>query len=80
MAGSAREGRRQAPQGAERAAGKLDTPDPTSQDHETALIMCIEEDFRAGVKLLLSEGASIDATTGLHGFTALFAAAGNGFA
>ena len=60
--------------------GKLDTTDPTTQVHETALIMCIFGDFRAGVKLLLSEGASIDATTGLHGFTALFIAAQEGFA
>ena len=60
--------------------GKLDTTDPTSQDHQTALTMCIFEDFRAGVKLLLSEGASIDATTGLGGFTALYVAAQFGFA
>jgi ankyrin repeat protein len=37
-------------------------------------------DFRAGVKLLLSEGASINATTGLHGFTPLLTAAQFGFA
>ena len=60
--------------------GKLDTPDPTTPAHQTALIMCIVRDFRAGVKLLLSEGASIDATTGLGGFTALFTAAQKGFA
>ena len=60
--------------------GKLDTPDPTSQDHLTALIMCIFEDFRAGVKLLLSEGARIDATTGLGSYTALIVAAQEGFA
>ena len=60
--------------------GKLDTTDPTSQYRDTALIKCIERDFRAGVKLLLSEGASIDATSGLHGFTALLTAAEEGFA
>ena len=60
--------------------GKLDTPNPTTQFRLTALIMCIERDFRAGVKLLLSEGASIDATTGLGGFTALNVAAQFGFA
>ena len=60
--------------------GKLDTTDPTSEYHDTALIMCVFGDFRAGVKLLLSEGASIDATTGLGGFTALFIAAQLGFA
>ena len=49
--------------------GKLDTTDTTTQDHDTALIMCVLADFRAGVKLLLSEGASIDATTGLDGYT-----------
>ena len=60
--------------------GKLDTTDPTSEDLVTALIICIDIDFRAGVKLLLSEGASIDATTGLGGFTALYVAAQFGFA
>ena len=60
--------------------GKLDTTDPTTPDLDTTLIMCIEGDFRACVKLLLSEGASIDATSGLGGFTALIVAAQFGFA
>ena len=50
--------------------GELDTTDPTSLNHQTALIMCAYRDFRAGVKLLLSVG----------GFRPLFIAAQLGIA
>jgi len=60
--------------------GKLDTPDTSSPDHDTALTMCCEINFREGVKLLLSEGARVNATTGLRGYTALYTAAQFGFA
>ena len=81
---AARGGRLQAPQGADRAAGiatgQAGHDGLGHSGPQTALIMCVLEDFRAGVKLLLSEGTFIGATTGLGGFSALSTAAVVGFA
>ena len=58
--------------------GKLDTPNASTKHRDTALIMCAEGGFVAGVDILIREGAKVDLARD-DGCTPLFIASQKGY-